>query len=78
MLKQTKPPSLDWEREQKFKKKNSREVKMREVRTEVRPEQEVIVGTVGGPEQPPFTPIKDKRAKTQTTQKDPELHEMNN
>lgn len=69
--------SLEWERQQKFKN-NSREAKVKELKTEVHPDQEVTVGAVGGRDQSSSTPNRDKMVKSQptATRKESELHDI--
>ncbi|GLD68381.1 uncharacterized protein AKAME5_001969400 [Lates japonicus] len=71
--------SLEWERQQKFKK-SSREPKVREIKVETQPAQGAVIGAVGGQEQPFSTPTKGKAAKTQpvVTRKDTELLDIIN
>lgn len=58
--------SLEWERQQKFRK-NSKELKVREIRAEAQPIPGATVGAVGGQERASSTSTKGKPVKTQPT-----------
>ena len=57
--------SLEWERQQKFRK-NNKKLRVREIRAEAQSTPEATVGAVGGQERASSTPTKGKTVKTQS------------